>query len=292
MSLGRWHVHEAAGGSWRLVARQAGVRWTGFCAFIFSDISTQCSDGSTLWGVAWGTRPGGQVRGQTEVQHGRDLTHPPGSPSTPHWAPSPLLLRLRQHRLLRLRHLRLLRRHLLLLWLRQHMYLTMVLDGTGPDAQSRGTSLVEPANLWAGGTSWAVSPGPTPGPLIDTGGSPGHCEVTEPWTSQTPPTQAAGVLIASIYGRVGGPGEGTGWGRSAQGGDLCPQPGHQPRGDKEGPLCKGLSVRPSLSYSVNTKLLHTSLLGARFWARPWHPGTNKADTLLPDQLCNNSRKQE
>lgn len=51
------------------------------------------------------------------------------------------LLRLGQHRLLRLRHLRLRGRHLLRLWLRQHLYLAMVMDGLSLDAQSRGYRL-------------------------------------------------------------------------------------------------------------------------------------------------------
>lgn len=269
---GWWHGRQGCGGAVSLRSSSLTSQHR---------VATAAHCGAWRGGQGQGDRSGGQ----TEVPHGRDLPHPPGSPSAPHWAPSPLLLRLRQHRLLRLRHLRLRRRHLLRLWLRQHMYLAMVLDGTGPDAQSRGTSLVEPANLWAGGTSWAVSPGPTPVPLIDTGGGPGHCEVTEAWTSQTPPHPGCrGPDCVHIW-TCGRPRGGDRVGPFGSRWGPLPPPGHQPRGDKEGPLCKGLSVCPSFSYSVNTKLLHTSLLGARFWARPLHPGTNKAGMFLPNQLC-------
>lgn len=83
MSLNWWHVHEEAGGSWRLVALQAGVRWTGlFCAFlIFSYTSPRCSGGSTLGA--------GDRRGRGFSTAG---TLPPSSPSPgsgPFTSPSP-----------------------------------------------------------------------------------------------------------------------------------------------------------------------------------------------------------
>lgn len=88
----------------------------------------------------WGARE--EISGWAESP-----TPPSSSVFLPTWGPPLPLLRLRQQRLLRLRHLRLRRRHLLRLGLRQHLYLAMVLDGFGLDAQSRGTTLTEPANL-------------------------------------------------------------------------------------------------------------------------------------------------
>lgn len=98
-----------------------------FCAISIFYTSACTCGGSTL------VRPRKVVRGRLGPESPQPQPQPPLS-----WAHLLMaLLRARHLRLLRLRHLRLRRQHLLRLWLRQHLYLAMVRDGLGLNAQSR-----------------------------------------------------------------------------------------------------------------------------------------------------------
>lgn len=138
MSLGWWHFQDVAR-VLKAAKLQVGVWWT--CELVPFNILSSSSSSSIPHSVTAVARCGGQEWGE-KIAAG---AAPPAPPSSP--LPSPLpLLRLPELRLLRLRHL--LRRRLLLrLWLRQQLYLAMVLDRVGLVAQSRGTTLAEPANL-------------------------------------------------------------------------------------------------------------------------------------------------